>query len=201
MSRLLESWLESCWLPFSEDALLDSPDWSLLAFFILGLYSVITTVTLFTVTSLLWAVLRSMFFSLGGCRDLRLGLVRRLSLTRPTTPPPPLVVEEPLLPSFLPGFSSGTNCCWATCRPLRWDFIRRAVLFAFRGAMLVSVYVCFRLFVFFSFLHGWLGVLLPCIAEGIYLGTFYFHELSRSCMLRLLFFSNGLQVCMNNVRI
>ena len=99
ISRLLESWFESCWLPFSDDALLDNPDWSLLVDFLtLGLYSVIMTVTLLTVTSLLWAVLRSIFFSLGGWRDFLLFLIL------PSLPIMPPVVDEPPLPgSFLMG--------------------------------------------------------------------------------------------------
>lgn len=56
--------LDSDCEPWSEELLLEtvSPD------LIFGLYSVITTVTLFTVTSLVWALLLSTFFSLGGCR-------------------------------------------------------------------------------------------------------------------------------------
>jgi hypothetical protein len=51
MSPLLTSTLDSDWLPFSDEALLIRPDWSDTDFFDLGLYSVTTTVTLFTVTS------------------------------------------------------------------------------------------------------------------------------------------------------
>lgn len=60
---LRASTLVSDWLPDSEEVLLFS-DWSL-ELFAFGLYSVIITVMLFTVTSLVWAELRSTFFSLG----------------------------------------------------------------------------------------------------------------------------------------
>lgn len=114
MSRLLESALVSCWEPFSDDALLERPDWSEL-FFTFGLYSVITTVTLFTVTSFDWAVLRSMFFRRGGCLFLRLGLSSLRSLLSL-----PLLFVELVLPSFFPGFNGGTYCCWAAYKVNIW---------------------------------------------------------------------------------
>lgn len=56
--------LDSDWEPWSDELLLVTVSADL----IFGLYSVITTVTLFTVTSLVCAVLLSTFFNRGGCR-------------------------------------------------------------------------------------------------------------------------------------
>lgn len=84
--------LDSEWLPWSEELVLDGA--SAADFGFLGLYSVMTTVTLLTVTSRVCAELLSMFFNLGGCRRFARDLFSFLS--------------------FLALDVAGTYCC-ATC--------------------------------------------------------------------------------------
>lgn len=83
--------LDSLWLPWSLELVVDSVSADLGTF---GLYSVITTVTLLTVTSRVWAELRSIFFKRAGCRRFERYLFSRFS--------------------FLGLLVAGTYCC-ATC--------------------------------------------------------------------------------------
>ena len=120
-SPLLTSTLDSDWLPFSEEALLRWPDWSDTDFFDLGLYSVTTTVTLFTVTSHVWALLLSTFFNRGGCLLFFPALVPCVLFffSALSFPPPSFTVPSLTLPSFL--FFAGVGLyCWAAI----WGLIR-----------------------------------------------------------------------------
>jgi len=101
--------------PWSDELLLLT-----FSFFTFGLYSVMTTVTLFTVTSLVWAVLLSTFFKRGGClRFLNIRLSFSLRFDTPNA-------ACALFPAAPDAPRNWLFTCWATSaelsRALDFDF-------------------------------------------------------------------------------